>query len=128
MGTPLKILITVINYSHDIATAMLGITSICMYFIYRYYRNAETPESIRSFLLLYSRLTRLAIVSLIWLLLAGVPRVIFYREMEWSVQAGSVQIYAIGIKHLFMFFLVGTGVLHWRRLSSKVRELKRGLQ
>ena len=62
--------------------------------------------------------------SLIYILVAGVPRVIFYEEYEWSRIAGDLQIVAIIIKHVVMFLLVGTGFYFWIKLGKKVRLLK----
>jgi|Deesub1362A_J573_1020465.scaffolds.fasta_scaffold19603_2 sterol desaturase/sphingolipid hydroxylase (fatty acid hydroxylase superfamily) len=124
MNGTLKMIITISNYSHDIATAILAISAVTMYLLYRRYRESENLQTVRFFINAYTKITRLATVCLVWILLAGVPRVIFYKKLEWSIAAGQTQIVAIMIKHIFMFLLVGTGILYWRRVSKKVRQLK----
>ena len=57
-----------------------------------------------------------------WVLFGGVVRVWFYREYEWIPRAGTAQVYALGVKHLFMFAITiwgFVGVLRLRRLMWK---------
>jgi uncharacterized membrane protein len=124
MSTTLKTIVILSNYSHDIATAFLFISAVGLYLLSKTMSLIEGPEDRESFLVLFRRFTLMARVSLVWVLLAGVPRVVFYKQLEWSQMAGQMQVVAIIIKHIFMFLLVGTGILHWRRLSKKAKEIE----
>lgn len=113
-----------VNYSHDIATALLAASGAALWMLDRHYPAAPTPGAGRFFISAFHGITRLAKYSLIWILLAGVPRIMVYREYEWADPAGDLQAVAIIIKHVVMFLLVGTGLFYWAKLGRKVKELK----
>lgn len=124
METVLPVVIMTINYSHDIATALLAVSGAALWIISRSYAEVRGTANVFYFIEVYRGITRLAKYSLIWILAAGVPRIIFYREYEWASQAGDLQVVAIIIKHIVMFLLVGTGIYHWSRLARRVQKLK----
>lgn len=112
------------NYSHDIATAFLAISGFTMWLLAKKYPVSGNSDLICYFINLYASIKSMAMYSLAWILIAGVPRVVFYRQFEWSSVAGDLQVVAIIIKHIAMFLLVGTGVFYWLRLDKKVSALK----
>lgn len=116
-------LIVTNNYSHDIATALLFVSGIMMWILSNEFSATKDGESELYFIGLHRNVTGLAKYSLIWVLAAGVPRITFYKEFEWSDMAGDLQIIAIIIKHIVMFLLVGTGIYYWHRLNRKAKNL-----
>jgi len=112
------------NYSHDIATALLAISGVTMWMLSRRYPVSTSEDVVLYFVRIYRSITKLAKYSLIWILIAGVPRVIFYKQYEWPDAAGDLQVVAIIIKHFVTFLLVGTGLFFWLKLSKKVKYLK----
>ncbi len=122
MSNTIKTIVILSNYSHDIATAFLFISAVGLYLLSKVMRQAKTGQDRETLVFLFRKLTLLSKYSLGWVLLAGVPRVIFYKQLEWSLMAGQMQVVAIIIKHIFMFILVGTGIVHWRRLSKKMHQ------
>lgn len=118
------IVIMAVNYSHDIATALLAASGAALWMLDRHYPAAATAGVERYFITAFHGVTRLAKYSLIWILLAGVPRIMVYREYEWADSAGDLQVVAIIIKHIVMFLLVGTGLYYWAKLGRKVKKLK----
>ncbi len=117
----LKVLLLLLNYSHDIATAFLTVSGVLIVLLYKK-RETLSEASMDALYTLYRRIKLIAEVSLIWILLAGVPRTLFYRTLEWSYMAGNAQIVAIGIKHVLMFALVGALSYYWIKLSRFLRE------
>jgi len=115
----------VTGYSHDIATAFLAVSGFSLIMLYYMRPEGSSPDLIAFYSGICHKVTLAAKLSLAWILLAGVPRTIFYREYEWSEAAGDLQIVAIIIKHVVMFLLVGTGLFFWNRLSGRLAELKR---
>jgi len=113
------------NYSHDIATAFLAVSGITMWMLSRVYRVSASEEAGRYFVSIYRDVVTVAKVSLAWIVIAGVPRILFYRQYEWSDMAGGLQVVAIIIKHIVMFLLVGSGVVYWAKLDKTVRSLER---
>lgn len=119
MNTPLlDILITINNYSHDIATAVLIVSGLLMFILYKgrhiFIRNNDK----KLFSQVYKRIKYLAEGSLIWIIIAGIPRTVFYKQYEWSDLSGNLQIVAIIIKHIVMFVLVGMLSYYWIKLSK----------
>jgi hypothetical protein len=113
-----------INYSHDIATAVLAVSGVMMLFLSRMYPAHTGKETDLFFIRTYEVIRKSARYSLEWILVAGVPRIIFYMQFEWSNMAGDLQVIAIIIKHVVMFLLVGMGLFYWFRLNKKVHSLK----
>ena len=124
MGTFFDIALMVSNYSHDIATAMLAVSAAAMYIISKSYPNVEDKSVDSYFFKLNGSINKIAKYSLLWILIAGVPRIVFFTSYEWYSGGGNMLIAAIIIKHVIMFTLVGIGLMHWGRLRKKVKTLK----
>ncbi len=117
--------IMAVNYSHDIATALLAVSGAALAILWATFPADAGSATTLYAAEIYHNVTRLAKYSLWWILAAGVPRIIFYTEYEWSRRAGDLQVIAIVIKHIVMFLLVGTGLFFWARLSKKVNAASR---
>lgn len=124
----MPVIIMTINYSHDIATALLAASGAALWMLSRHYPVDASPAAGRYFLTMYHSISRVAKGSLVWILLAGVPRVVFYLQYEWSDLAGDLQIVAIVTKHVVMFLLVGTGIHFWIKLGKQARELRSSIE
>lgn len=124
MGPVASIILMVNNYSHDIATAFLAVSGSAMWLLSRTYRSSEGKESDLLFIRIHESLRNMARYSLEWIVIAGIPRIIFYQQFEWSPMAGGLQVVAIVIKHIFMFTLVGAGIYYWTRLNKRAMHLK----
>ncbi len=111
------------TYSHDIATALLAVSGATLWIMSAYFPTNAAPGTARYCIAAYQNVTKLAKYSLWWILGAGVPRIVFYTDYEWSSKAGELQVVAIIIKHIVMFLLVGTGLFFWNRLGRKVKQL-----
>lgn len=117
------VLIMTINYSHDIATAFLAVSGVAMWILSDSH-NERVSRSLDGFFIKSCfAATRIAKYSLIWILAAGFPRIVFYETYEWNDSAGDLQIAAIIVKHIVMFALVGAGIYHWARLERKTKKL-----
>lgn len=114
------------NYSHDIATAFLTVSGITMWLISKgYSASADQSDDMELlFIGVYHSTRKIARYSLEWILIAGVPRIIYYKQFEWSHMAGDLQVVAIVIKHIVMFLIVGMGLYYWIKLNKKVNSLK----
>lgn len=123
MQPAFHVMLMTVNYSHDIATALLAASGAALWMLSSHYPTGATPAARQYFISLYVGITRIAKASLAWILLAGVPRIIFYMQYEWSDLAGNLQIVAIAIKHVVMFLLVGMGVHFWIKLGRMAKPL-----
>ncbi len=110
------ILISINNYSHDAAAAFLAASLAVVWILSRNFPSSGDPALDASFVLVYSGVARTARYSFCWLLIAGIPRAIFFREYESS----GVMV----IKYGIMALLAGIGLLSWGRLSKKTGHLR----
>lgn len=109
------------NYFHDVATGMMFTAAVALWIVMRMYVESDDLKLAAFFLRAYKAFSRFAMYSLIWVLLAGVPRLYFYMSFEWSTSVGDTQIPAIIIKHILMFAIVGYGLAYWHMFSRKAK-------
>lgn len=124
MNSVFSIALMTNNYSHDIATAFLAVSGITMWILSRGCPASDSKDSEFLFIGTYESIKKVARYSLEWIIIAGIPRIIFYKQFEWSHMAGDLQVIAIIIKHIVMFFIVGMGLYYWAKLNKKVNYLK----
>ena len=115
------------NYLHDVATALLVASGYVLWVLWRCLDPGAGCGAIRYFVRMYYKITKLAWFSFIWILVCGVPRVLFYKEFEWSNMAGRGQVPALIVKHILAFTLVAGGVALWIRVRKKVIEMEKRL-
>ncbi|PKQ29214.1 MAG: hypothetical protein CVT60_06550 [Actinobacteria bacterium HGW-Actinobacteria-10] len=114
----LDILIIMNNYFHDVATATLLAAAVIMWALERQAR-AGTPGSLGALARAYPLLTRFARWSLAWIVLGGIPRVIFFNTHDLGAVRGDL-IPAIAVKHVVEVVAVVAGVLLWRRVRARI--------
>lgn len=126
MSPLLGVFIMMNNYFHDVATALLAASGVVIWVIVKRYDSAaKTQETTEYFLRIYKSSTKLAKISLAWILIGGIPRTIFYKEFEWANAVGKNQIPALIVKHILVFIFVGIGVYIWIKTNRRVKELKK---
>ncbi|MGC2063748.1 MAG: hypothetical protein WA610_12280 [Thermodesulfovibrionales bacterium] len=124
MKHPVDVLIMAVNYSHDIATAFLAVIVLAMGALSRRYPDSGDAELERYYICIYKRITSMALYALCWILLASLPRTMYYAEYEAFKAAGDLQVVVISIMHGVMIGLLATGLYYWSRLAKKVKILK----
>jgi hypothetical protein len=102
------------NYFHDLAVAFLFASSLMAHVVLRQW-PVEPPAR------LIDTLSRVAWISLVWVVLGGIVRSWFYKEYEWLPRAGSAQVPALAVKHVIMFALTGWGLIGVVRLTRRGR-------
>ncbi|MBI4710526.1 MAG: hypothetical protein HY759_05445 [Nitrospirae bacterium] len=126
MSPSLGVLIMMNNYFHDVATALLMASGIVIWVVVRRYNSAvKTRETTEYFLRIYNSATKLVQFSLVWIIIGGVPRTIFYTEFEWANAAGKNQIPALLVKHVLAFAFVGLGAYIWLKINRRVKDIKK---
>ncbi len=121
MNQTQALLIMLNNYFHDVATALLLASGVTMWVLARKYARNSNPEVTIYFLKTYKAMTRLALFSLAWIIVGGIPRTIFYKDFEWANAAGKGQVEALIVKHIFAFIFVGGGAFLWIKLGNSVK-------
>ncbi len=124
MNSTAAIVLMMNNYLHDVATAMLIASGYVMWVLWKGMGSDTGADAARYFIRIYYRITKLAWFSFVWILLFGVPRVIYYKEFEWSNMAGRGQVPALIVKHILAFSLVAVGAVLWVKVRRRVRELE----
>jgi hypothetical protein len=125
MSPSLGILLMMNNYFHDVATALLLASGFSMWIMVKRLGSSTNEAATNYFLNIYRSVTRLAQISLVWIIIGGIPRTIFYKQFEWAHAAGKNQIPALIIKHILFFIIVGTGAYLWIKLNRKIGTLKK---
>lgn len=118
--TPLlKVLVIMNNYFHDVATAMLLSSALIMWLLGRK-AEQDGPEAARWFATAYGVLSKIAIWSIVWIVVGGVPRTVFFQQVEWNLADPSNKYLftALMVKHAFMWVFVITGGLLWARMRK----------
>lgn len=115
----LDILIIMNNYFHDVATATLLSSAVILWVLGR---RAELggPQEVAALERAYPTLTRFARGALAWIILGGIPRMIFFYSHEFipaSTMDGPYLVPALIVKHSIIVFAVVLGVLLWRRMA-----------
>lgn len=115
------VLLMMNNYFHDVATALLLGSGFAMWVMYKRFVKEGTGD-ISSVRTMYAGMSKLAIFALVWILIGGIPRTIYYSEFEWAAAAGRGQVKALIVKHILMFVCLGWGGCLWFRLKKAVGE------
>lgn len=115
------------NYFHDVATGLLMVSAAAIWLIMKKLDPSRNRETTEYFLRIYAGMTKLARIALIWILLGGVPRTIFYRSFEWANAVEHAQVPAIIVKHVLAFTFVALGVRMWIKFEKQVKEIRRAL-
>ena len=100
------------NYFHDLAVAFLFASSLMAHLVVREWPGRPSERLLRS-------LRRVAWGSLAWVLLGGIVRSIFYKEYEWMPKAGTAQVPALMVKHVFLVALTVWGLINVVKLQRK---------
>jgi len=108
------LLVMLNNYFHDLAVAFLFASSLMAHLVVKEWPGRPSPA-------LATMLQLVAWGSLVWVLLGGVVRVIFYKEYEWLPKAGTAQIPALMAKHVVMVGLTVWGLVGVLRLKRRLR-------
>lgn len=123
--TPLvKVLIIMNNYFHDVATAMLLSSALIVWLLGRK-AEAEGPDARRWFASAFPVLTKVALWSIAWIVIGGIPRTIFFQQVEWNMADPSNKYLfaALMVKHAFMWIAVIAGSLLWVRMRKVAKAI-----
>ncbi len=124
IGPGLGLALMMNNYLHDVATALLLASAVALWVMLRRYDPAGGPGAARYFLAIHRAMGRLAGLSLAWIVLGGIPRVVFYADFEWANAAGRGQVTALVVKHVLAAGFVGAGVWLWVKLRRRVLQVE----
>ena len=116
----MDILIILNNYFHDVATAILLSSAVIMWVLGRQARRSGGGAELDALAGAYPTLTKFAWFALAWIVIGGVPRIIFFNTHEFipAVENGLVTVLAI--KHMLMGVAVIVGAIMWMRTKRLI--------
>lgn len=123
MSNLLQISIIMNNYFHDVATAMLVSTAVVMVLLYQTLRQNASKERVEFVKTIYRKYTLVAKISFAWILLGGIPRLVFYKQIEWTIAFDNGIVLALMVKHIIMFAFVIVGAVLWQRLGKWLKKI-----
>jgi hypothetical protein len=117
----MAILIMLNNYFHDLAAGIFFGSIFVLYYIRRSLTGNGGEQRQKLLEELFGHLTRLYFGALLWILIGGIPRVIFYRKYEWwdAVKKGITT--ALIIKHTVFFIILAASLLMWFNIKDKLQ-------
>ncbi|MFC1462761.1 hypothetical protein ACFLQU_04060 [Verrucomicrobiota bacterium] len=120
-----EVIVVLNNYFHDVATALLASCALLMIAVYRVMQLPDQRDRYASiYEKLYRFFTKVAVVTLIWILVGGVPRLIYFKRIEWTIYLDNKVIPALIVKHIAMFLLVIAGLVFWQKVRKDVAALR----
>ncbi|WP_418792418.1 hypothetical protein [Phosphitispora sp. TUW77] len=111
------------NYLHDVATAMIISLTLLMSYIGNQVNENSRPEEKKLFIKIYRYFSMIAVISLVWIVVGGIPRVLAFNRYE-LIPAGQKGIVTVLMfKHLILFGLVLAGIFLWRKIKKKAEKM-----
>lgn len=118
-GDVFDILIIMNNYFHDVATATLLAAAVIMWVLERQFARDGSHDAARALSHAYPTLTRFAQGALVWIVLGGIPRVLYFNSHDLGAIRGDL-VPAIIVKHAVEVVAVLAGVMLWRRAKKRI--------
>lgn len=118
----LKVLLIMNNYSHDVATAILLASAVIMWVLERQ-SQLERAAALVWLRGAYRVLTRFVIGALVWIVAGGIPRTVFFAQLEWDPAVTKFLVPALVVKHVMMFAAVAAGSIMWLRVRKVLAEV-----
>jgi len=121
----MDMLIVINNYLHDVATALLLSSAIILYVLGRQAKRGGQGDR-HAFARAYKTLTKFAWGALAWIIIAGIPRTIFFPTYEFIPASLKGIVLDLVIKHVLLVAGVIAGGIMWIRLGKLAREFAAG--
>ena len=120
MSPSWSILVILNNYLHDVATATLLSSAVILYVLGRQAERGGAGER-KALARAYPTLTKFAIGALVWIVLGGIPRAIFFPTYEFIPAEQKGIVADLVVKHVFLVGAVVLGAVMWVRMSKIAR-------
>lgn len=117
----MSVVIIINNYLHDVATAVLIASAAVVWALDRAVARDGGGRPGELLRLAYPKLVLVARAALVWIILGGIPRTIFFTRYEWDPAVVRGIVPALAIKHVLMAAGVLIGGAMWLRIGRRVR-------
>jgi hypothetical protein len=127
MSPAFTTLIAINNFLHDLASGIPLASGIAMWVILNQYEKNRSDETEALMLRLYRWTSRIFIVSLVWLTVGAVPRILTFTRFESANALSRHDIDGLIAMHITIFAAVMSGMFLWIALTRKVRRFRGAL-
>ena len=108
------------NYLHDLATGILFGCVMVLYYLGKIVKQERKEELNIFYKNIFNKISKIASFALMFILIGGVPRVIYFREYEWWDAIGKGIVTALIVKHVLFFCAVIISVSIWYRTKKSL--------
>lgn len=123
MSQPAAVFIMMSNYFHDVATAMIMASSVAMWIILKIYEDSSKPDA-RTFLVhLYQGISKMVIISWVWIVSAGLLRFITFNAYEWPNAVEKHQEYGLMVKYVIALAMMAGGAWLWVIVAKRMKAI-----
>ncbi|MBI5103027.1 MAG: hypothetical protein HZB33_14515 [Nitrospirae bacterium] len=123
MSPEFAVFIMMNNYFHDVATAMLFATGLIMWLIVRHYNKAGNEDLGHFVLRMHRRMRGVILVSLVWITVSAIPRILTFTRFEWHTAVEKKHIIGLIAKHTVAFIILVSGAMLWIHLNRLIKAL-----
>ena len=113
------------NYFHDVATAMIMASSVAMWVILKRFENPDSPEATDFLFRLYHGISRMVIVSWIWIVTAGILRLATFSSYEWPTAIENHHEYGLMVKYGIALSMMAGGAAFWSKVMKRMKAVTR---
>lgn len=118
MSDIVKLLVIINNYSHDFSAGLLLSSAVTLFLLRKELIDKETPVYLKK--KIFSILSKVAFVSLVWIIIAGGIRTYYYKSFELNQSIAKGEVEMLLFKHLIFFIMTFTGIYFWVRLKRSI--------
>lgn len=115
MSPALSAVISLNNYSQNLAIVIFAASGLALKVLAR--RPGERA-SLRCGEGIRGSLAKMALISLFWMFISGVPRMLFYRRFEWARAVGSGEVGPLIVKQALTLAIAALGAYVWTKLNK----------
>lgn len=124
MNAAFAVFIMMNNYFHDVATAMPLASGVIMWVILNRAENHDGPALKLFILRLYDGISKMVLVSLIWITVGAIPRLLAFMRFEWANASLRHQELGLTAKHMLAFVILTGGIYLWISLIGRIKKLR----
>lgn len=125
MSQPAAVFIMMSNYFHDVATAMIMASSVAMWVILKRYEDNAKPDAMAFLLRLYQGISKMVIVSWVWILSAGLLRLITFNTYEWPNAVENHHEHGLTVKYGIALAMMAGGAWLWIMVMKRMKAITR---
>jgi hypothetical protein len=111
----LSTVISLNNYSQNLAIVIFAASGLAAWLISRRRVNSARVKGVAAS---RGRFAKAALLSLFWMFISGVPRMLFYRRLEWAHAVGSGEVVSLIVKQALTLAIAAMGACVWTRLNK----------